>query len=291
MLPRRDVTAWRPAIEGVREVFHTRLVGHAYPMHAHSAWTLLIVDDGVIRYDLGRDEHTALRESVTVLPPHVPHSGTAVTPGGSRKRVVYLDTVLLGEDLVGTAVERPALLDRGLRQWVDQLHAHLTEPGAELAAETVLAMICDRLRQRLTGVSETGCCDRASLPGRLRDLLDARIREGVSLKEAAALLHAHPSHLARAFSKEFGMGPHQYLTGQRVDLARQMLLEGMAPQAAAMAAGFYDESHLARNFKRIVGMNPGHYARNRPDPCPGAGRPADFPGRWTPLNRNGLSWQ
>ena len=44
---------------GIHEVFHARFTTHAYPSHTHDAWTLLIVDDGVVRYDLDRHEHGA----------------------------------------------------------------------------------------------------------------------------------------------------------------------------------------------------------------------------------------
>ncbi|WP_283133306.1 hypothetical protein [Rhizohabitans arisaemae] len=39
MVARQEVTAWRPAIAGVSEVFHARFVDHVYPMHAHAAST------------------------------------------------------------------------------------------------------------------------------------------------------------------------------------------------------------------------------------------------------------
>ena len=46
---------------GVVEVFHAHFTEHAYPMHAHDTWTLLIVDDGAVRYDLrpARARHAA----------------------------------------------------------------------------------------------------------------------------------------------------------------------------------------------------------------------------------------
>ncbi|CAM5331731.1 hypothetical protein SALBM217S_00346 [Streptomyces griseoloalbus] len=48
------VSAWRPSVPGVVEVFHARFTEYAYPMHVHDAWTLLIVDSGAVRYDLDR---------------------------------------------------------------------------------------------------------------------------------------------------------------------------------------------------------------------------------------------
>ena len=49
-----SVRAWKPPSPGIREVFHARFTEHAYPPHTHDDWTLFIVDDGAIRYDLDR---------------------------------------------------------------------------------------------------------------------------------------------------------------------------------------------------------------------------------------------
>src|SRR5215207_3813774 len=119
------LSAWRPSVPGVTEVLHAHFLAHAYPAHTHEAWTLLIVDDGAIRYDLDRHHHGAMIQSVTLLPPHVPHDGRSVTETGFVKRVVYLDASVLGEDLVGAAVDQPTLLDPLLRRRVDQLHRAL----------------------------------------------------------------------------------------------------------------------------------------------------------------------
>jgi hypothetical protein len=66
-----DLRAWAPGVPGIAEVFHARFTDHAYPVHAHDTWTVLVVDQGVIRYDLHRHEHGALPTVVTLLPPHV----------------------------------------------------------------------------------------------------------------------------------------------------------------------------------------------------------------------------
>jgi hypothetical protein len=53
-------------------------------------WTLLIVDSGAIRFDLGRHHRGAARGTVALLPPHIRHDGTATTSHGFSKRVLYL---------------------------------------------------------------------------------------------------------------------------------------------------------------------------------------------------------
>lgn len=259
---------------GVVEVFHAHFTEHAYPMHVHDVWTLLIVDDGAVRYDLNRRERGTPDDTVSLLPPQVPHNGSPATSRGFRKRVLYLDLSQLDESFIGPAVDGPDLIDPLLRRRVGQLHTALADPGGALEAQSRLALIGERLRDHLR--PRLVAAARPADPGvahDLRDLLDERLPQGLSLDEAAGLLHAHPAHLVRAFSGAFGIAPHQYLTARRLDRARRLLLDGRAPGEVAAATGFYDQSHLTRAFKRLVGTTPGRFARENtggvPVPPPG----------------------
>lgn len=262
--------AWRPAVPGVAEVLHARFVTHAYPLHTHDAWTLLVVDDGAIRYDLDRHGHGAVGDQVTLLPPHVPHDGHAATPGGFVKRVLYLDAGVVDLDLVGAAVDHPALADPLLRRRVGQLHGALDGPGEELHAESRLALVVERLHDHF-GKARPAPPPRR-LASDLRDLLDAHVTSGLTLATAADRLGAHPTHLVRAFTAEFGLPPHAYLVGRRVDRARALLLAGQPAAAVAANAGFYDQAHLTRTFRRYLGTTPAKFAtgaaRRPPAPAP-----------------------
>ncbi|WP_392896070.1 AraC family transcriptional regulator [Streptomyces sp. LN699] len=266
----QEVSAWRPRVAGVVEVFHARFTAHAYPMHVHDEWTLLIVDDGAVRYDLDRHRRGTPGGTVSLLPPRVPHNGSAATSHGFRKRVVYLDTTVLDERFIGAAVDGPDLADSVLRRRVGQLHRALASPGDAFEAESRLALIGDRLRTLLQprlelpgGHTESpGAATRHGIAHSLRELLDERVVAGISLPEAAGLLQAHPAHLVRSFSAGFGIAPHQYLISRRVALARRLLLDGRPAAEVAVEAGFHDQSHFTRHFKRVVGTTPGRYARS-----------------------------
>jgi AraC-like DNA-binding protein len=255
------VSAWRPAVPGITEVFHARFTTHAYPPHTHDTWTLLIVDDGVIRYDLDRHHHGALGPAVTLLPPNVAHDGRAATSHGFRKRVLYLEAPVLGDDLIGAAVDRPSLADGLLRTRIHQLHEALAEPGETFEAESRLALVTDRLRTHLGRPAPTAPV--RGLADDLRDLLDAKLPEAMTLAEAAGTLGAHPAYLVRSFGAKFGLPPHRYLTGRRVDRARRLLLDGVPAAEVAVAAGFTDQAHLTRHFKRYLGTTPARYSKTR----------------------------
>lgn len=260
------VRAWRPPVPGVAEVFHARFVDHAYPLHTHDEWTLLIIDQGAVAYDLDRREHGALQEMVTLLPPHVVHDGRSARSEGFRKRVVYLDPELVGTDLIGAAVDHPDLADQTLRRRVHELHVALEAPGETLEAQSRLLLISERLRWHLHRHPEQPP-DRGNpkLASRLRDLIDDHLVDGIDLEQAGSLLGASPTHLVRTFTRSYGLPPHRYLTGRRVQRARRLLLDGLPIAEAAVAAGFYDQAHLTRHLRRMIGTTPAHYRRASTD--------------------------
>jgi AraC-like DNA-binding protein len=252
--------AWRPAVPGVSEVLHAHFPSHAYPLHTHDTWTLLVVDTGAVRFDLERHEHAALGSRVTLLPPYVPHDGRSVAAGGFRKRVAYLDADTLDVRRIGRAVDHPGWDDPALRSEVHLLHEAMRHPGDEFEAESRLASVTARLTAHLELLPDRPMRADPRLAARLRDLLDDHVAEGISLAEAATLLDAHPNHLVRAFRREVGIPPHRYLTGRRLDRARRMLLAGGRPADVAVEVGFHDQAHLTRHFKRMLGVTPGAYA-------------------------------
>ena len=267
-LPARcHVEAWTPRVPGIREVFHAHLVDYAYPPHCHDTWAVLIVDDGAIRYDLDRRERFAAGQTVTILPPGVPHDG-GPAPGaaGFRKREFYLDDSVLSPALAGAAVDQAAIIDGPLRVALDRLHRRLAHDGAcrDLDAEARLALICERITRHLTRAPLPPASPSGLLARQLRELLDSRFTGDVSLSQAAALLDRSVPHVVRSFTREFGLSPHAYVTARRIDAARRLLLEGTPPAEVAAEVGFYDQAHLTRHFRRHTSVTPAAYARSHP---------------------------
>jgi len=258
-----EVVAWQPGVPGLTEVFHAHFTDHVYPAHTHAAWTLLLVDDGAVRYDLDRHAHGATRSQVTLLPPDVPHDGRSGSPAGFRKRVLYLEPGTLGAHRVGRSVDRPGVDDAALRSRLSALHRALAPGGDALEAESRLGFVLERLGQHLDrAVGPAPDVRDDVLADRVRGLLDARVAEGLPLADAAALFGVHPTHVVRAFTRRYGLPPHRYLTGRRIDLARRLLLTGVPAAEVAAEVGFTDQSHLTRHFRRLLGTTPAAYARS-----------------------------
>jgi len=253
--------AWKPAVAGVREVFHARFVDHAYPPHTHDTWTLFVVDDGVIRYDLDRRERATAPMEVAILPPHVVHDGRTATADGFRKRVAYLEAGLVGEELIGHAVDRPVLPTRTLRAAVSRLHDALAAPDDALEAEVQLGIVVEGIRATLRREAPSVRPTSPALASRLRELLDANLFVSFTMASAAAQLGVGTTHLARSFSRTFGIAPHAYVLGRRMEAARDRVLRGQPLADVAAEIGFADQAHFTRRFSDYLGVPPGRYAR------------------------------
>lgn len=261
-----SVRAWKPPIPGVREVLHARFPDHAYPPHTHDTWTLFIVDDGAVAYDLDRHARLADRSMASVLPPHVVHDGRPAGAVGYRKRVIYLEPDVLGDAAIGPSVDAPALRDPGLRDDVSALHDALACADDALDAEIQLAFVAERIRAAFgIGALQPDVERRADSAESLRAFLDAHLFESVTLAEASASIASTPTQLVRAFSGTFGISPHAYVVGRRLDAARDRILDGEPLADVAAAVGFYDQAHLTHRFKRFLGVTPGQFARGRTD--------------------------
>jgi AraC-like DNA-binding protein len=253
-----SVRAWHPDVPFVHEVLHATFDHHAYPRHTHDDWTVLLVDEGAVTYDLERASHGAIPGALSILPPGVPHDGrSAVSGKGFRKRVLYLDADWLPDRCIGAAAANPTVRGRAL-SLVTEFHDALDSPGDAMAAEAAVLSLGDVLRAHF-GPTATQQPD-APLARRLRTLLDDRLHETISLAEAAGALGVHPSHLVRAFSQAYGIPPHRYVTSRRVDEARHLIAEGTSIAQAAVEVGFHDQAHLTRHFRRILGATPGAFA-------------------------------
>lgn len=275
-----SVRAWRPPVPGIDEVFHASIVDYAYPAHCHDTWTVLIVDAGAIRYHLDKRECAASGQTVAILPPGVIHDGQpAPSSPGFRKRNLYLEANFLPNRLIGAAVDKTNLHDVELRSALAGLHDVLRHHDAAMEAEARLALIGERITAHLAARSRSLHPFRAEpkIARELRLLLDETLPQTVRLADAATQLDRSVPHLVRTFTHTYGVSPHEYVTGLRVEAARHLLLAGTPVAHVATAVGFYDQAHLSRHFRRHTSTSPARYASSHPGaPSPRPQRPGNL---------------
>jgi AraC family transcriptional regulator len=95
---------------------------------------------------------------------------------------------------------------------------------------------------------------------KIRELVDARMEDDLSLDDMAQSVGLSTAHFARMFRKSTGETPHQFVLRQRLERAKAML---RAPAArvldVAVACGFKTQQHFAQAFRDLWGASPTEY--------------------------------
>ena len=158
------------------------------------------------------------------LAPAVAHDG-GPAPGaiGFRKPELYLEGTYFPAGLTGAAVDHTSISDPPLRAAISRLHDCLLRDGVSLDAEARLALIGERITSHLARRPPAVPSPEPGVAHRLRRFLDDHMTHpggapGLSLGSAAAALDRSVPHLVRSFTRQFGLSPHAYLTGRRIDV-------------------------------------------------------------------------
>ena len=108
-----------------------------------------------------------------------------------------------------------------------------------------------------------------------RDLMDRRFADPLDLDQMAAQAGFSKFYFARAFKDAYGETPAHYLTGRRVERAKDLLRSAnLTVTEVCMVVGFTSLGSFSSRFSELVGMSPSAFqrasaARGGPPPIPG----------------------
>jgi len=156
-----------------------------------------------------------------------------------------------------------------LRALVAAAHAEMVAgfPGGRLFLDSVeqamaVALVKDHaVRHRPVEIYRGGL--GAGRLRRIKELVDAKMEDDLSLDEMAQSVGLSTAHFARMFRKSTGKTPHQFVLSQRIERAKAML---RAPDArvlhVALACGFKTQQHFAQVFRDVCSVSPTEYRQD-----------------------------
>ncbi|HEY7284447.1 MAG TPA: AraC family transcriptional regulator [Vicinamibacterales bacterium] len=235
-------------------------------LHAHREMQVCLSLDFPGRYLYRGTRHDVPVRSVSVLDAWEPH---APSDPIDRDRpahfiVMYLDPVEFRNSVdqaPSTRIDTAVHVDDGIAARFRRLHDSLAERDNTLLQD-------ERYRELASAVMRPDGMMRIARPAsqallRARDYIAAHAASPIGLAEIAAVADLTPWHFARAFRRQFGLPPHRFQIGLRIDLARRLLADGLSGAEVAHRSGFADQSHFIRRFKRVTGTTPAHHAPAR----------------------------
>ena len=164
--------------------------------------------------------------------------------------------ILKGNDRTFNSLVQLFLTELGDRDFGDKLYL---ESLSSLLGIHLLRQYCNsdlRVSQQSSGLA----------PHQLREAIDyiqAHLDSDLSLAAIATQTNMGRCYFAAQFKQSMGISPHQYVSRQRVEKAKQFLKKSNSLSIAdiALECGFSSQSHLTKVFKKQLGVTLGAYQK------------------------------
>lgn len=237
---------------------------HSFARHTHDQFGIGVIHQGAQKSLSGRGTVEAGPGYVITVNPGEIHDGVPIGDSGRSWRMIYFDPALI-ENIIDdineggantTEFTEPAMDNALAAKQFQELFSALTRNAHEplLPEEKLIDLLS--ITHKKPAKSET-------IPPAIhmvRQHIDDAPTASYTLSDLAKISGLSRFQVLRGFAAATGFTPHAYLMQRRADIARRLILQGMALAETAAASGFADQSHMNRIFAQKFGLSPGSYA-------------------------------
>jgi len=111
--------------------------------------------------------------------------------------------------------------------------------------------------ESVADLKEEGLTNNSGNPliRKCKDYVFKNLHGRLTVNEIAEQLEVHPNYLGKVFQEQEGLSLHMYITKEKINLAKNLLVYSNYPCAdIAQYLGFASQSHLGSTFKKVTGM-------------------------------------
>ena len=258
------------SLEGIGEFHHVSNFAHPTSQAFHQSLALCFVEKGAFRV-----RHCGVRYSVGTGALLVAQCGEITScedfDGRSKHREFHcapkaLETIAeeIGDRFTaGRVFQSPFICDESLRRPFLRFHSEMDSNPTAIESSSLLREFVGEmiLRYGKQPATTLKVGNEHWAVKRVKECLESRYAENLSLDELARIANLSPFYLIRVFRKEVGLPPHAYQTRLRLNHARALLAQAATIGEAAVSAGFCDQSHFTNHFRKVFGYPPGVHVK------------------------------
>ncbi len=232
------------------------------PDHVHEFGCFGFVLQGEFEEQFGSQTLDFDQSSVFFRPPQIVH-GDRIESRGARCFYVEVSPVWLEHiRRYTTGLKGPTVFsDVLMRTLASQIYGEWRQPddvtplAIEGLAFSMAAQLCRSARPNTSGKCPPWV-------KHVREMIECRFNETLSLQELADEVSLHPVHVARQFRRYVGTSVGEFVRLKRVDFARHELAVTDKPLVdIALESGFAQQAHFTTVFRRVTGTTPGQYRK------------------------------
>lgn len=258
------------------EIFHYLDIKTRHmDVHYHDFYEVFVFIDGEVDYWIEGSIYHLKPGDILLINPFELHKPIPRSDTENYERIVlWIDKAYISAIDGGTLescfdktaesyknIMRPTLSQK------QEIHDLFEEMLREYHSEDFGSDICTygiflQIMTFLNRISHTKTNDSAekyrstTLISEVLDYISKHYNEEITLDIIAKQFFVSKYHLSHEFSKNIGTGIHRYITLKRLNVAKDLLSEGVTAGQTSILCGFSDYTNFFRAFKAEFGVSP-----------------------------------
>lgn len=248
------------------EAYRLQGIVQPFPNHFHDHYVFGFVESGSRLLSCNQRDYQLEQGNIILFNPGDTHSCVQNDGGTLDYRGLNIPKRVMGQftkEITG-AESLPHFSEAIIRNdelgcYLRPLHQMIMAGSDEFEKDELLFFLLSTLLKHYSQPSPQTVPECREEVARACAYIDAHFTEAVSLEQICSAAGLSKSTLLRAFTKARGITPYRYLETLRINAAKRLLEEGMAPVDVSIQTGFSDQSHFTNFFSKFIGLAPGVY--------------------------------
>ena len=248
------------------EAYHFEGIVQPFPNHFHEYYVIGFVERGQRMLHCRNKEYIIEKDCIVLFNPGDNHACTQSDGGRFDYRGLNIPKEVmldLTEEVTGKrklpGFSENVIMDDEAVSYLRPLHEMIMKGMGEFGKEEKLLLLISMLMQQYGQPFERCIPECRQEIEQACEYMKQHFAERIYLDQICRHTGLSKSTLLRAFTKSKGITPYRYLETIRINEAKKLLGQGVAPVDAAIQTGFADQSHFTNYFNSFIGLTPGCY--------------------------------
>ena len=239
----------------------------SFPMHWHERLEIIVVNEGRLCLDNGKDIVVLQADEMAVIAPRCPHKGYTEEKDTKYEvlmfdvRSFYNGTDICKEYLAlildGGVRFKRCIREKKVMECFKNIVINSEEKSMWIIAE-IYRLIYLLLEHGTEELNVQNIRDKAT--EEMIKYIEEHFKEEMAIEDLAKQFGYSKEHFCRKFKEATGLAPMKYLGIYRMEIAEKMLkYSKYSVSEVAEQCGFYDANYFTRRFKAHFGIVPTKY--------------------------------
>ena len=249
------------------EAYHFQGIMQKFPNHFHEYYVIGLIQNGQRHLSCKNKDYIVAAGDLLLFNPRDNHTCEQLDGKPMDYRSINIQPEIMSKavfEITGKAYlpyfTSQVIFHSELVPLLEELHLMIMQEEKDFRKEEIFFFLLEQLIEEYTEQGMPLQKSEQSMEA-ICAFLEQNYMKSIALDDLCKLTGLSKYYLLRTFTKQKGISPYSYLETIRIDKAKKLLEQGVAPIDTALQTGFNDQSHFSNFFKKFIGLTPRQYMR------------------------------